>query len=195
MMSSDPIDELLEKLCQGDDAAAQEVFLAYESCLRQVVRRNLPSQLRAKFDSIDVVQSIWADLVHGFREDGWRFADANQLRSFLIKVTRHRLIDRYRKLHVSAAKEEPLVASEGGPAVAARQPSPSQEVVADELWEQMLALSPPEHHELLRLKRQGLSVMEIASRTGIHPDSIHRILRNLARQLAVSQKPAANLEC
>jgi RNA polymerase sigma-70 factor (ECF subfamily) len=186
MKTSDPIDELLEKLCQGDVAAAQQVFLTYESCLRQVVRRHLPLQLRAKFDSVDVVQSIWADLVHRFREDHWRFADANHLRSFLIKVTRHRLIDRYRQLHMSLAKEQPMASESGVAGATARQPSPSEEVQADELWQQMLALSPPGHHELLRLKRQGLPVPEIAARTGMHEDSIRRVLRNLARQLALS---------
>jgi RNA polymerase sigma-70 factor (ECF subfamily) len=195
-MEVDPIDDLLEKLCCGDAAAAQEVFVTFETYLRRVVRRHLPDQLRGKLDSVDVVQSIWADLVHGFREDGWRFADANHLRNFLIKVTRHRLIDRYRKLHHSAEKERPLSPESGGEPFAARQPSASQVVEADELWEQMLAISPPAHHELLHLKRQGIPVTEIASRTGLHEDSIRRILRNLARQLAINRHaPSADLSC
>ncbi len=49
-----------------------------------VVRRMLPAQLRSKFDSHDVVQSVWADLLHGFRESGWRFADAAHLKAFLV---------------------------------------------------------------------------------------------------------------
>jgi RNA polymerase sigma-70 factor (ECF subfamily) len=57
--------------------------------------------------------------------------------------------------------------------------------VADELWERILTQSQPAHRQLLELKRQGLSVAEIAKRTGFHEDSIHRILRNLASRLAV----------
>ena len=55
-MTSDALDDLLEKLGSGDDAAAEEVFRAYEPYLRVVVRRMLPPNLRPKFDSVDVVQ-------------------------------------------------------------------------------------------------------------------------------------------
>jgi RNA polymerase sigma-70 factor (ECF subfamily) len=59
------------------------------------------------------------------------------------------------------------------------------------LWEEMLALCPPAHHELLRLKRQGLRLAEIAARTGLHPSSVRRILYDLARQLAARNQQAA----
>ena len=72
-MSVEPLDALLEKLTSGDEAAAQQVFLTYEPYLRMVVRRLLPPRLRPKFDSTDIVQSVWADMVTGFRSAGWRF--------------------------------------------------------------------------------------------------------------------------
>src|SRR5438874_12828273 len=98
-MNADPVNSLLVRLCAGDLAAAEQVFLAYEPYLRKVVRRHLPARLRTKFDSVDVVQSIWADVIEGFREAGWRFTDAAQLRAFLIKATRNRFIDRVRRNH------------------------------------------------------------------------------------------------
>ena len=59
----------------------------------------------------------------------------------------------------------------------------------DDLWQRMLALCPPAHHELLQLKRHGLTLVEIAQRTGLHEGSVRRILRQLARQMAVTQEP------
>src|SRR6516164_2611617 len=79
-MNTDPLAGLLEKLSSGDPTAAEQAFLAYEPYLRMVVRRQLPTWLRPKFDSVDVVQSVWADLLEGFRTAGWRFADADHLR-------------------------------------------------------------------------------------------------------------------
>ena len=76
-MKSDPLDTLLEKLTGGDAEAAEKVFLAYEPYLRMVVRRQLPDRLRAKFDSTDIVQSIWTDVLEGFRGAGWRFLPAS----------------------------------------------------------------------------------------------------------------------
>jgi DNA-directed RNA polymerase specialized sigma24 family protein len=74
---------------------------------------------------------------------------------------------------------------------ASYQPRPSEVVQADELWEKMLTLCPPAHRELLRLKRQGLSLVEISVRTGLHEGSVRRVLRRLARQLALVPGPCA----
>jgi RNA polymerase sigma-70 factor (ECF subfamily) len=187
-MSTDPLDSLLERLCQGDDAAAEQVFRAYEPYLRMVVRRQLPPRLRAKFDSADVVQSIWADVLHGFRQAGWRFASAAHLRAFLIKATRNRFIDRVRRHHRAVEHEQSLRDTDQEAMPRSPQPQPSEVAQADELWERMLALCPPAHHELLRLKRQGHSLAEIAERTGLHPSSVRRILYDLARRMAVQQE-------
>ena len=78
-MTPEPLDALLEKLTSGDAEAAEQVFRTYEPYLRLVVRRQLSPELRAKFDSLDVVQSVWAHLLQGFREAGWCFADTAHL--------------------------------------------------------------------------------------------------------------------
>jgi RNA polymerase sigma-70 factor (ECF subfamily) len=183
-MSTQPLDSLLQQLCDGDDAAVERVFRTYEPYLRRVVRRQLPTQLRGKFDSVDVVQSVYAHVLQGFREAGWRFAGPGQLRAFLATVTRHRLTDRVRHFHHAIERERPLEEGETDGMVPSADPRPSEMVQADDLWERMLALCPPEHHEVLRLKRQGLLLEEIAERTGLHEGSVRRILRRLARQLA-----------
>jgi len=190
-MSADPLDPLLDKLCGGDAAAAERVFLAYEPYLRMVVRRQLSAGLRAKFDSADIVQSVWADLLHGFREAGWRFADAAHLRAFLVKVTRNRFLNRCRQHRSALGREQPLARTEPEELPPSCQPRPSEIAQADELWEQILALCPPAHRELLRLRRQGVPLAEIAARTGLHQSSVRRILYDLVRQLAVKQKPTA----
>jgi RNA polymerase sigma-70 factor (ECF subfamily) len=184
MHPADPLEALLEKLCQGDEAAAEQVFLAYEPYLRKVVRRQVPARLRSKFDSIDVVQSVWADVLHGFRAAGWQFADTGHLRAFLVKATRNRFIDRYRQYRSAAARERSLTSAAVPAGVPSAEPRPSEIVQADELWQQMLAQCPPAHQEVLRLKRQGLSLAEIAARTNFHEDSVRRIVREVARRLS-----------
>jgi RNA polymerase sigma-70 factor (ECF subfamily) len=65
------------------------------------------------------------------------------------------------------------------------QPRASEFAQANELWENLLAICPPEHRELLRLKRQGLSLADIAASTGMHEGSVRRVIRKLARKLAL----------
>lgn len=182
-MNDATLDGLLEKLGSGDDAAAEYVFRTYEPYLRMVVRRMLPAQLRPKFDSIDVVQSVWADVLHGFRESGWRFHSPAQLRAFLIKVTRNRFIDRVRQQR-RAIQHQRSLPDDLDHLPAADDPRPSELAEADELWERMLELCPESHRDLLQLRRQGCSLAEIAEATGLHESSVRRILYDLARRLA-----------
>jgi RNA polymerase sigma factor (sigma-70 family) len=188
-MSAEPLEILLEKLSRGDQEAAEQVLKAYEPYLRMVVRRYLPERLRAKFDSIDVVQSVWIHVLHGLRAARWQFLDRSRLLAFLVRLARRRLTSRLRHFHTALLHEQPIKTSlDVLPAPHA--PHPSEIAEANELWHTMLSLCPPQHHDLLRLRRLGLSLAEVAARTGMHEGSVRRILRRLARQLALREKPS-----
>jgi RNA polymerase sigma-70 factor (ECF subfamily) len=177
------LEQLLEQLNNGDYGAAEKIFVVYESYLRLIVRRQISTALRAKFDSVDIVQSVWVDLLAGFRDAGWRFSDPAQLRAFLIRTTRNRFIDRLRQHQRWLEREQPLGDLSGeGPC--SPDAAPSEEVQAREVWARLLKLCPPDHRDLLELKQKGFSLTEIAARTGLHPGSIRRILSELARRFA-----------
>jgi RNA polymerase sigma factor (sigma-70 family) len=184
-MDHDYLEPLLAKLCQGDMAVAKQVFLACEPYLRRMVRRQLPPRLQAKFDSVDIVQSVWADLFQGYRAGAWQFADAKRLQAFLVQVTRNRFNDKFRKHRIAFEREQPLAGMHTSEMPVCSEACAPQVLEAEELWEQMLESCAPEHQELLRLKRQGLPMDDLVARTGLHPGSIRRILRNLARKLAL----------
>jgi RNA polymerase sigma factor (sigma-70 family) len=183
-MTAESLEALLKRLGNGDDEAAERVFREYEPYLRLVVRRMLPARLRAKFDSVDVVQSVWGDLLEGFRAAGWRFQDAAHLRAFLVTATKNRFLDRVRQHQTAADREKSIEEEKVGEQVVASDPRPSETAQADELWQQMLELCPPAHRRLLMLKREGRTVDDIAARAGLHPSSVRRIFYDLARQLA-----------
>jgi RNA polymerase sigma-70 factor (ECF subfamily) len=190
-MSREPLDLLLEPLNRGDTAAVERVVADYEPYLRALVRHALPTALRAKFDSRDVVQSVWVHVLHGLRKGSWEIPDRTRLLALLITLTRRRLVSCCRHYRPSAEREQLWGADLDG-LPARPDPRPSELAEAGELWERMLALCPPEHHELLRLRRQGLLLHEIADRTGMHEGSVRRIFRQLARQLALQQGPLAS---
>jgi RNA polymerase sigma-70 factor (ECF subfamily) len=179
------LEVLLDKLAQGDSHAAERVFSFYEPYLRLMVRRQLSPELRPKFDSIDIVQSVWVDLVDEFRKPGRRFSDINHLKAFLLRVTRNRFIDRLRRHRLALQAEQPLEKIEAERLPASPNAQPGAAAEAGELWERLLELCPPQHHAVLLLKKQGHALEEIASRTGLHPSSVRRILYDLARRLAL----------
>ena len=176
-MNDEPLDQLLTQLAAGDADAVERVIRTYEPYLRMVVRRQLPQNLRAKFDSVDIVQSVWADVVDGLQDARWRFEDAAHLRAFLVRAARNRLIDRGRKQQ-TAARREHIASDEEIANIAAAGPRPSETVGAEELWRQMVQV----------LKREGASLDEIAARTQMHKSSIRRILYELARKVAAGAK-------
>ena len=191
-MEVNTLDALLEKLNGGDRAAAGQAFAAYEPYLRKVVRQLLPAELRPKFDSVDVVQSVYGDVLCAFRAGGMRFGNVAQLRAFLVRATRNRFIDRVRRHRTAARRERPLPGdraecSTGHPAAplpASPEPRPSESAAASELWDRLLALCPPEHHRLLLLRRRGAGAAEIGRQVGMHEGSVRRVLRELSIRLA-----------
>lgn len=180
---SERLDQLVERLAKGDQSVAEDLYTEIAPYLRLVVRRNLPRRLRAKFDSVDIVQSVWADFIDGLQRGRWQFEGAAQLRAFLVKSARNRLIDRVRQFRVAAEHERPLsgaVARREG-----REPRPSQNAQANDLWERMFAVCPVEHREVLQMKTAGAPLGAIAAQTGLHVDSVRRILRQIARQVSL----------
>ncbi len=190
-MNTPSLDSLLENLARGESQAAERVFRDYEPFLRALVRRRLTPMLRVKFDSMDVVQSVWADLLERYHEAGWRFTDQEHLRAFLARVTYNHFVNQCRRHAPALEHEEPLVEDELPAPPVARQPRPSQVAQADELWSTLMSLCPPAHREILELKGQGVPLGEIAARTGLHESSVRRILYELAQRLAAVRARSA----
>jgi RNA polymerase sigma-70 factor (ECF subfamily) len=196
-MSDDRLTRLCERLNSGDEAAAEEIFRSYEPYLRMVVRRQLTPRLRAKFDSIDVVQSVWEKMLPGLRASCWEFRDDAHLRAFLIRLTLNRFVSFYRTHRTSLRHEEQLGSTREAH-LESREDRPSEVVQANELWEQLLALTEPSHHELLLLKTKGAPLAEIAERTGLHESSVRRILYRLEDRfdsLRSSERQGQEAEC
>jgi RNA polymerase sigma-70 factor (ECF subfamily) len=187
-VSASPLDGLLQRLKAGDSAAAGEIFRKYEPYLRMVVRRQLSPSLRAKFDSLDVVQSVWVHLLRGFRSSGWHFKNTAHLQAFLVQLTRHRFIDRLRRHRRMLEYERPLgrLAPVDPTATAVDQTN------ATDLWETLLRYTPPAYHEILQLKRDGAETAEVAARTGYHPGSIRRILHELKERVCRAERERAS---
>jgi RNA polymerase sigma factor (sigma-70 family) len=181
---SDDFDGLLERLSKGEMDAAGEVYQTFEPVLRVMVRRQLSAAMRAKFDSTDVVQSAWADVLKAFRAHGWRFRDREHLRAYLARVTYNHFVNHCRRHSLVMQYEQQLAVDDERALPASAQPRPSELAQADELWERLMGLCSPAHRNLLQLKRQGLTPGEIARKTGLHESSVRRILYELARRLA-----------
>jgi len=173
---------------QGDVEAVAAMFAAYAPYLRAIVRCQMSDQLHGKFDSVDVVQSVWVHVLRQIGRDGWQITDERQLRGLLATIARRRLISRVRHHASDVGSTEPLADSlDAFPKI--NQPRPSEIAQAGDMWETMLDMCPTEHRAVLLLRREGLSIPEIAERTMLHEGSVRRILRRLASAMALQEEP------
>jgi RNA polymerase sigma-70 factor (ECF subfamily) len=187
LVSEDVLESLIERLNSGDAEAIQQALVAHAGILRMMVRRQLPRWLRPRFDSMDIVQSVWAHLLPGLQAGRWHFASPAELRAFLVKVTRNRLTNR---IHHAAHEFDHARTRANVPAGTPAHVAPPDEAVsAKEDWQQLLSLCPPAHRELLRLKRDGVPLAQIATRTGLHPSSVRRILYDLLHRFMARRQP------
>ena len=177
--SDSALHRLLDRIHSGDSDAASAVYAEYVPYLKMVVRRQLSKELRGRFDSSDVVQSVWADLLVGFRKGRWSFDSPDHLRAFLVRATRNRMVDYVRRHQVSIESQQSLEES----LLPSPITRPSAEARASERWEVILGKCTPQQKPIVELKRQGFTLAEIAEKTGYHPSSIRRILYALAEEL------------
>lgn len=182
-----PIDSrlqgLIDRLNSGDINAAQELFIHFEPYLRMVVRRRIQPKFQAKFDSVDIVQSVWAHMLVDLRQSNRQFDDEAHLRNFLNRAVINRFHDRYRQHRREVEIQKPMAESELAAVPSYGQSRPSQIVQHDELLGQILEFCPSKYHDIIRLRREGLKHKEIAEKTGLHPSSVRRIIYEVARQL------------
>ena len=189
-MSEDSLDHWIERLNNGESEAVERLLLAYEPYLRIVVRRRLGHRLRAKVDSIDIVQSVFANVLNGFRKGGWQFAGRPQLRAFLRRIAWCRLADRYQEHRAGMDREQSLDETAPRSLPKSDSPRPSEVAQGAEFLERALKACPPAHREIVRLRASGFQMGEIAVQTGLHEGSVRRILYDLARRLSVTRRRA-----
>ena len=190
-MTPETDDELLKQLVQGNSEVLGELFAVYESYLRAIVRSQLSVNLQSKFDSVDVVQSVWVQLLQKIGRDGCRVNDQNHLRALLVTLARRRLVNRVRQSGRGGNAEVPLSEAGWESLFDATHDLPTEAAQANDLWAKMLSMTPEHHHPVLILKREGLPLQDIAARTGLHEGSVRRILRRLASELALQEEPIA----
>jgi RNA polymerase sigma-70 factor (ECF subfamily) len=192
-MLPDTVDflRLLERVRQGEQAAARELFDLFEPYVRRVIRSRLPHIMRSKFDSIDFVQSVWANFFDKLHRREIDFNTPEQLVQFLKMTAQSRIATEYRRRLRSQSynlkKEISIEQGNQHVPLISREPSPSQEAAAQERYLDIFQGRPRLHQEVLRLRGEGFTFAEIAERLDIDERSARRILHNVERELGLEE--------
>jgi RNA polymerase sigma-70 factor (ECF subfamily) len=191
MRRDDDFTDLMARARSGEPAAIRAFLSQFEPEVRMMVRARLPRRLRTQFDSSDFVQAVWQSFFYDLQQDRREFANVDHVRGFLAGVVRNKVREQHRRLtrteKYNVAREERLYLRRGDREVVREvlspEPSPSETAQAGDFLEKLTAGRSPREAEVITLRYQGLTLMEIAGRTGIHERTVRRIIESAWTQV------------
>jgi RNA polymerase sigma factor (sigma-70 family) len=186
-MSVDGFAALVAAASDGSDEAARRLWDEYGPHVVRVVRRRLAREMRPMFDSLDFAQAVWGSL----------FADRGRLRElrtpqrltgYLTHMARNKVVEEFRRQVCTQKRQAGRTLSLDDStmplreALAAREATPSQEAIGQERWEQLTADRSWRQQEIVRLRRDGLTLAEVAETLGVNERTVRRVLQRLQQE-------------
>lgn len=175
-------DRLIEQVRQGSQEAAWDLIEQYGPRLVRIVRRQLPHSLRSKFDSLDFVQAAWASF---FAQPSRvpDFAGEEQFVAFVAAVVSNKVkTEVRRRLHSQKYNVQRERSFDSTVSVAANEATPSQIAMARERWFSMLEDQSDRDREIVEMRFHGYTRREIASRLGVHENTVQRVLQRMLQK-------------
>jgi RNA polymerase sigma-70 factor (ECF subfamily) len=186
MSESSDFHDLIGRVRSGDEAAAVELVRRYEPFIRRAVRIRLgDTRLERAFDSMDVCQSVMASFFLRAALGQYELNAPEQLLRLLEAMARHKLADRVDQERAGCRDNRRV---EEGSAetreVAAGASSPSRQVAARELLEEVQRRLSADERQLVELRQQGMDWAAIAEQVGGSPDACRKRLARAADRVA-----------
>jgi RNA polymerase sigma-70 factor (ECF subfamily) len=178
--------DLIARVRAGDEEAARELVRTYEPTIRRTIRLRLADpRLRRVLDSTDICQSVFGSFFARAALGQYDLEDPAQLLRLLVNMSRKKLIDHER--HERAARRD-MTRTQGAGAVAydlaAPQPTPSQEVAASELLQEMRKRLSPDELRLAEQRAAGRDWAGIAADEGDTPEALRKKLGRAVDRVA-----------
>jgi RNA polymerase sigma factor (sigma-70 family) len=180
-VDADDFKTLMRGVLDGSSEAADRLCRDYESAIRRVVRRRLPTRLRGRYDSLDFVNDVWLSFFTNPPADA-RFEDPEALTGYLAGIARNKINEARRQVSkpkYDLNREVSPDATDGCDALPGPEPTPSQIIGAEDEFRRMCRDRPPFHQQILQLLRQGMSYAEIARHLNTHEKTIWRLVRRI----------------
>jgi RNA polymerase sigma-70 factor (ECF subfamily) len=188
---------LLSAFKAGDDSAARELFDRYCERLMRLARRRIGQRMTSRVDPEDILQSVFRSFFLRARNDEFSFHAEDDLLKLLVRITVHKSLRQV--AHHRAAKRNPeqelMQASDGDDflaLVAADEPGPEVEVALLDELEKFMCRLPEFDRDVLSMKVQGYSTVEIAEKLGSYDRKVRRALERIQATAEGHMKPTAD---
>jgi RNA polymerase sigma-70 factor (ECF subfamily) len=187
--------DLVTDFQAGSESAAKDLFDKYCERLLRLAKRRIGQRMSSRFDPEDVVQSAFRTFFTRVKNDEFAFEHEDDLFKLLVRLTVRKTLRRiqYHRADKRNPEAETGRQSDGSEIfaqVASQEPTAEVEVCLLDEFERFVTQLPPLDRQVLELKVQGFSTLEIADRLGTYDRKVRRIIERL-EELSKDQEFAA----
>jgi len=190
--ANDRIEQLVARAREGDLRAFDTLFRMYETALRATVDKRLGPRLRSKMESVDLVQSVWKDVLRDMKDFNYQGPDSffNWLAFRIVRkindkgryfATGKRNPEKERRIFSAASRLDSAMP------LAANDPSPSEAAMADEDLDRLMRLLgglPDLQRQALVLRlRDNLSCREIGKIMGRSAGAVQKLCNRALKKI------------
>ena len=168
MPEGPPFAELIRRVRDRDQGAAQELVRRYEGAIRRVVRIHLRDRrLRRVLDSMDICQSVLASFFVRTALGQYELDSPEQLLNLLTTITRNKLTNQAHRLQAQRRDlRRDATGDEQAALVPGRASDPSEQASAKEILEKVRDRLGPEERYLAEQRALGRPWKELADELG-----------------------------
>jgi RNA polymerase sigma-70 factor (ECF subfamily) len=172
---------LIAQFKAGSESAARELFDRYCERLMRLARRRIGQRMSSRVDPEDILQSAFRTFFVRVRNDEFSFHQEDDLFKLLVRLTvrktlRQIAFHRAGKRNPARETTQPTSDADFLLQISSPDPPPEVEVALVDEFTQFLGRLPPLDRDVLGLKLQGYSTIEIAEQLGSYDRKIRRIL-------------------
>jgi RNA polymerase sigma-70 factor (ECF subfamily) len=191
-MAEETFAELMQRVRTGDQDAATTLVQRYEPAIRRAMRFRLSgSKMGAVLDSVDICQSVMASFFIRAASGQYELDTPEQLQKLLAKMAKNKLNFQIRKQYAQCRDQRREQSAADDQFLPGTSVTPSRQVSARELLEQVHKRLSPEERELVEMRNDGVEWDVIAARVEGRPGALRkklgRALDRVAQELGIDE--------
>lgn len=178
------LDSLVQRAGQGSSDAEAEIHQAFVDRLVRLASQRINQRFQAKIDPEEVVQSVFVSFFQRNAAGAFKFNDWNDLWCLLVKITVRKCSTRVSgfmtaKRDVSVERSPESKTHESSMVLRSSDPNPQEIAIFNESLDQLFDLLTPLQQEIVTLRLQGCSKVEISQKIGRAERTVYRALNQV----------------
>ena len=175
---------LIQQFQEGSQEAATDLYLRYANRVRALAQARCSTELAARLDADDIVQSVFRCLFQAARRGYYDVPAGEELWGILLVIALNKIRDA-RAFHTAAKRDVRLTS--GGKdlecAMENLEHADASQAFLRIAIQEALEMLPAQHRRIVELRIDGFEIAQIAQETGRSRRSVERVLQETRKKL------------